>query len=237
MDSTTSVKSGLKKERGLKQGVMIGLLLLAVGAIMTSAYFYRQYSVLKANPNLEAEKETATLLREVGALIELPTDEIPTIATVQDIEKLKDQAFFSKAQNGDKLLAFTGTRQAILYRPSIHKIINVASITIDETAQVSENVTAAPLATDLKVAYYNGTETIGLSAQAESKVKELFPEYETVVLASATNKNYTETVVIDVSGSYAQEAEALANALGGKVVTLPEGETKPEADLLIISGQ
>lgn len=37
---------------------------------------------------------------EVKKLMELP-DENPTVATITDIEKLKEQAFFQKGKNGD----------------------------------------------------------------------------------------------------------------------------------------
>jgi hypothetical protein len=55
-------------------------------------------------------------------------DEQPTLASVTDKSKLSDQPFFQKAENGDKILIFVQSRKAILYRPSIKKIIDVAPI-------------------------------------------------------------------------------------------------------------
>lgn len=76
-----------------------------------------------------ADQPTA-LVAKVAGLIDLPKDETPTIATVQDETKLKDQAFFAQAQNGDKLLIYAQAKKAIIYRPGDHKVINVGPLAI-----------------------------------------------------------------------------------------------------------
>ncbi len=235
-------KASFIKHIGLKRWLTIFVILLAVGGIITSVYYFKQYSALKANPNLEAEKETESLVDSLGKLMELPTDETPTVATVLDIEKLKDQPFFAKAQNGDKLLAYTNTMQAILYRPSNNKIINVAPLMIDQQEQGGigneEPISQTPqVIIDPKIAYYNGTETIGLSGQAEKIIKEKYPNSQTTDLTNATKKDYQENLIIDLSGKFSNEVQEIASALGGEVVSMPEGETVPKADILIISGQ
>jgi predicted ABC-class ATPase len=65
------------------------------------------------------------------------------VATISDATKLKDQSFFVNAKNGDELLAYTKAMEAILYRPSINKIIAVAPIVIN-----NNQTTAAPTTTD-----------------------------------------------------------------------------------------
>lgn len=77
---------------------------------------------------LGANNETAQLLEEVGKLVTLPPNEQPTIATVTDPEKLKDQAFFAQSRMGDKVLIYNQAKRAILYRPSEHKIIEIAPL-------------------------------------------------------------------------------------------------------------
>ena len=221
---------------GLKRLVISLLVISAIGGMTTGITYFRKYQALKADPTIEAQKETEALVATVGKLMELPTDETPTVATIADKEKLKDQPFFAKAENGDKILAFTKAMQAILYRPSANKIINVVPILIDQAAGVEENKPTTQIPSGLKISYYNGTETIGLSGQVEKAVKTAYPNYQTTTLSNASKKDYKETLVIDLSGSHAEEASEIASLLKGKVSPLPEGEAKPNADILIISG-
>ena len=72
--------------------------------------------------------DTTQVLMEVGKLTELPQGETPTIATVTDVKPLQSQEFFKDAQIEDKLLLFTKSKRAILYRPSTNKIIVVAPL-------------------------------------------------------------------------------------------------------------
>ncbi len=115
-----------------KQFFILFLIVVAILGVGGSYYFYGKYSAIKANPNLEAKKETDALVAVVGKLIELPKEETPTVATILDKEKLKGQLFFKSAENGDKLLAYNVAMVAVLYRPSTNKIINVAPITINQ---------------------------------------------------------------------------------------------------------
>ncbi|PIZ61510.1 hypothetical protein COY17_04310 [Candidatus Saccharibacteria bacterium CG_4_10_14_0_2_um_filter_52_9] len=83
-----------------------------------------------SNPQAAAQAETRTLTQEVGKLIELPSSETPTVATVVDVSKLQKQPFFASAKNGDRVLIFTQAKKAILYRPATNKIIQVAPINL-----------------------------------------------------------------------------------------------------------
>ncbi len=94
----------------------------------------------KQNPQVlgdatNATAEASQLLVEVGKLMVLPENEQPTIATVTDLEKLKDQPFFAKAQVGDKVLIYTSAKKAILYRPTENKIIELAPLSVSQPAQ------------------------------------------------------------------------------------------------------
>ena len=108
--------------------------LLAVALIVYFAYQnYRLSTQLKqvqrkATAATAVVDENTKLLEAVGKLIVLPTDEQPTIATVTDLEKLKDQVFFARASIGDKVLIYTKAKKAILYNPASNKIVEVAPL-------------------------------------------------------------------------------------------------------------
>lgn len=129
--------------------MIIIVLLLLIGAGF--AYQAKVNNDLKkentrlSNPQEAAKAEAEQLKSQVAALIDLPA-ESPTIATVVDVEKLKTQAFFAKAQNGDKVLMFPEAKKAILYRPSTNKIIEVAPINLGDgnTQGTSTQATPAP---------------------------------------------------------------------------------------------
>jgi hypothetical protein len=120
-------------------GLMVLLLAAAVG---TAAYYVNRYhdsqkqvKKLASNPTITAQQEQQQLLDKVGKLTVLPAGETPTIATVTDISKLKDQAFFVNAVNGDKVLIYTQAKKAFLYRPSTNKIINIAPVNLGNSTQ------------------------------------------------------------------------------------------------------
>ncbi len=109
--------------------------------------------LVKKNPSLfgisnkainELEDERKRLVEEVGKIIELP-QETPTIATVSDVEKLRNQTFFSKAQNGDKVLIFTDSKKAILYRPSEKRIIEVGIVNIRQQENFRQEINSVTI--------------------------------------------------------------------------------------------
>lgn len=124
------------------------LLLIAIAGVAAGGYYYMQYknaqNLLK-NPNLQVNKETGQLVAQVGKLMVLPTDEQPTVATVTDASKLKDQAFFKNAKNGYKVLIYVKARKAILFDPVKDVIIDVAPVNIAQS-QVTPVPSGAPTA-------------------------------------------------------------------------------------------
>lgn len=70
------------------------------------------------------------VMEQLSSMIVLP-EELPSIATVTDKEKLGDQPFFQGAENGDKVIIYQGAKRAYLFRPSERKIIDM---TVVETA-------------------------------------------------------------------------------------------------------
>lgn len=212
--------------------VFIIVVALALASV-PSYYFYDKYQKsqeLLKNPTEAARQEVKTLVAQVGKHIELPKED-PTVATVSDKDKLKDQAFFAKAQNGDKVLIYTQSRKAILYRPTTNKIIEVSTVNLGGVAGSNTVQTNSPA----KLAIYNGTKTVGLAGTAEKQLKEKIANIEEVIKDNA-KKDYEKSVVVLLTKDKEQEAKAIAQIFGAEVSNLPEGETKPEADILVILG-
>lgn len=130
----TNVSSLNKAREYIKKNI----LLILVGAVVlssgTSVYFYSQYSGLLQDPNKVAQDEITKLVAQVSKLMVLPEGEIPTLATVSNPDKLKDQAFFAKAKTGDKVLIYTNAKRVILYNPESKRIVEVAPINIGAIA-------------------------------------------------------------------------------------------------------
>lgn len=84
----------------------------------------------RATSREEEENEITDIVARVGELIVLPEGEEPTIATVTDPEKLRDQVFFANAKEGDVVLIYTGAQKAYLYDPVADKLVEVAPLTI-----------------------------------------------------------------------------------------------------------
>lgn len=99
---------------------------------------------LVKGPSIIKEEEDA-LIKRVGELIDLPKDERPTIATVSDKEKIKDQPFFGKAENGDKVLIFTNNKKVILYRPGEDRIVEVGAVNINQQEQDQDEEASTPV--------------------------------------------------------------------------------------------
>lgn len=128
------------------------ILLILAGAGGSSYYFYSKFQEAETklnNPDLIAQQEVDMILGKLSKLMDLPEGEQPTIATVLEKEKLMDQPFFQRSENGDKVVIYTKAAKAILYRPSANRIIEVAPIDItqpkaDEKAEASSTPKPTP---------------------------------------------------------------------------------------------
>ncbi len=112
------------------KNIIVGLAVLLALSVGGMIYFYSQAHI---DPAKEARADLDRTVAAVGKLIVLPAEETPTLATVSDPDKLKDQSFFANAQKGDKVLVYSVSRKAILYRSSLNKIIEVAPINLGGT--------------------------------------------------------------------------------------------------------
>ncbi len=127
-----------KPERRRRSPAPIASIIVCVLLIVAGFFGYRWYTsdegkTPSASEQTSTAPESDDLIKRVGELIVLPEGEEPTIATVTDPEKLKEQAFFARAKTGDKVLIYTQARKAYLYDPAAHKLLEVAPLTTDIT--------------------------------------------------------------------------------------------------------
>lgn len=124
---------------------MIVMILVALGALGTAIFSYTQLQDAKKDVSAEksANPTTASIVNKVKLLIDVPQDETPSIATVEDAAKLKDQPFFTNAQNDDTILLYAKAKKAIIYRESTNKIINVGPIDLSATEDAGTSETSS----------------------------------------------------------------------------------------------
>jgi hypothetical protein len=210
----------------MRKKIILTLLTFLVFALTGACVFlYYQYQTMKNQLN---NNEAKQLLKEVGKLMMLPENEIPTVATVTDIKKLKNQPFFAKAVNGDKVMIFNNAKLAILYSPKMKKIINVGPLNI---------VSPAPKSTQAKIIIWNGTDTSGLGGTVEKQLQKEFPGITITKLGDAKEK-YSKTIIIILNPQAKNAAENLAEFFSASISELPAGEIKPvSGDILVILGK
>jgi len=128
----------IRSIRRLKLRTIIIAIFLIIGWL-GAIYFYNQYNEIASDPQLVAQKQSTKLLVDLSSIMELPENELPSISTIIDISALAGNPFFTRAQNGDVLIIYTQGQQAIIFRPSMKKIINVGAY-VSEALVPSENL-------------------------------------------------------------------------------------------------
>lgn len=212
--------------------VVIPAVALIVVLLLTGGFLlYQNQKTGSKNPQQAGQDEVKKVVEEVGKLIDLPAGEVPTLATVVDVSKLKDQPFFQKAKNGDKVLIYTNAQKAILYDPVAKKVKEVGPVNTGSPS-------AQPQAASVGIVLLNGTKISGLASKVEEDLKSKVPGLNVVSKDNAKKDSYEKTVVVVLNQVYLDMARNLANLLNATLGSLPEGEDKPkDADILIILGK
>lgn len=143
--TTSPVASAAKSNSVRSNGRLIAEIVLLLAVIVVSAFAFKYHNdaqslhnqlvAAQTNPQALVTKQTDAIVASVARLMQLPSDETPTVADVADAAAAKAQSpFFSTAENGDKVLMYVKKGQAILYRPSTGKVILVAPLTFNQQA-------------------------------------------------------------------------------------------------------
>jgi hypothetical protein len=246
-ETSAKVKKSWMRYFSKKHSIYFVLCLVILSSLFGALYFYVKYqdasSQIKAVTTKLSQDEVKTLIAKVSALVELPAGETPTIATVSDVEKLKEQVFFKRAKNGDKVLIYAEAGRAVLYRPETNKIIEIGPV-IKPAAQENQasasgtlGVGTTPTPVIPRIVLLNGTGTTGLTKTAETALTEAGLKIEVIDRDNAKKQDYEKSTVVDVTGKNSKAASEIASALGIKIGSLPEGEIAPQGiDILVILG-
>lgn len=222
------VLSKIKLNWKIGVGVVLGL--IGVGILGFFGWKYQHDQWLSKNPQEAAVEETNNLVKQVSKLTVLPMGETPTIATVFDKSRLAGQPFFIRAEEGDKVLIFAKEGRAILYRPSTNRIVEI-------TTMVQPTVTPEAQLSEATMAIYNGTQTQGLATVAEKSIAASMKNIKITAKQNSVGE-YTKSMVIVFNPKAKNLATQLGSLLKAEVSEkLPDGEVKPEADLLLILGE
>lgn len=189
------------------------------------------------SPEEKAQEEVKIIVKKIRKLMDLPKDDEPVLATVQDIDLLvKEQKFFEGAENGDVVLIFPKAAKAILYSPKRNVIVNAGPVSSGSGGTTSSAVKQAtsPLTVEIR----NGTDKNGLANTIKDQLSTS-ALFQVTGTADAKQKNYESTILVDTGKAVNRDAVGqLAEVLGAKTVnSLPSGEKETNADIVIILGE
>jgi len=212
------------------------LLIIGSVLVMVAIFFYFQYQKM-ATELKKIKSQTTTqgtntdevkkLVTEISKVARLPQDETPSVATITDVSKLKDQPFFKDAKNGDILLVFQNSGKAILYDPKEKKIVDITSLA--NTPAFNQQ---------FKVAIRNGTTTSNLVSKLEEELKNTLGVINIVSKENANKNTYEKTIVIVLNKQAQEFASNVARSINAQIEQMSEDEPKPnDADILIIIGK
>jgi hypothetical protein len=129
-----NAKSGAAKNRKIKLLVRSRHWRLVSALIILGVFLVSLGYLAASRPGRHQRLSGAAELKQVETRIGrhylLPADETPALVTVTDSEKLTSR-FLKNARNGDKILVYQNHQVAIIYRPSIDRIVAVGPVIID----------------------------------------------------------------------------------------------------------
>ncbi|NDE67971.1 hypothetical protein EB052_00025 [bacterium] len=108
-------------------------------------YYFTQYSRVTKTPAQDAKELTLKKVNEIKELMVITDDSGAVLATIADKSKLAGQKFFDAAQNGDDVILFPAMQKVVLYRSSIHRIIDVGPFTTNNSQTNAQAVATSTL--------------------------------------------------------------------------------------------
>lgn len=132
----------LSKKSFLIIGLFVSGIVLGAGGIFGYMHFKNQPPPIAADiPDDKPPQDVLGLIETVEKHVpNIPKNEIPSVATIKDLETLSDQAFFEGAAEGDRLMIYAVNKRAFLYRPSTNTVIRQGPVEV--IGEESENTSA-----------------------------------------------------------------------------------------------
>lgn len=204
---------------GLKIITVVIVLALTISALL----------IFHKSSSHTGKDEMISVRKRVSKLVLLPSNEDPTLATVQDTKKLTDSFLKNNAVNGDKILVYVKAKKVYIYRPSLNRIVTIGPLQIDPS--ISE-------VKDTRIMILTGNAKPVKSEQISNLLKNNYQSAKINPISEALRQNYPTTVVIDLTdGEKYDLVSNMIEVLGAQRGVLPAGETKPDKiDILIITG-
>jgi hypothetical protein len=109
-------------------------LMFAAGIVLVIAVVMLLWPRKRSAPNLNSVEVIKYMVAEHMVL---PANEQPALVTVVDKNKVNTK-FLKQSENGDKVLIYQNNKKAIIYRPSINKIIDIGPVLIDTPTETSQ---------------------------------------------------------------------------------------------------
>lgn len=105
----------------------------------------KELEEVKKSTRAGGEELAKQVLEKIRQHMDVPAEPVPTVATIVDIERLREaNQFYKAAENGDHLIITE--KRAILYDPDRDIIIDVVPVVIDQNATPVPSTSARPTA-------------------------------------------------------------------------------------------
>lgn len=126
----TPIDTGLRKKLVVlitRRNVAIALAVILVLSVGLIGFRHQAHQQLNSSPRQNTAGNIQRVVTEVGKLVLLPSGQVPTVAIIKNVSELQNQSFYANAQDGDYILVYSQAKKAILYRPSINRVIEYSN--------------------------------------------------------------------------------------------------------------
>ena len=212
--------------------IYIIILLILIGI---SVFFFLQYKSVK-DSNINPNKELKEVTEQASRIYDLPKGKA-TLITVESTKEFAGQEFFSDAEIGDKILIYTSAQQAIIYRPSTNKLVNVGPISISnkETKTSDTSSTTTPTSAVPPLSNCVSVDIIARNNNSDKTTARLNTDYSGKVTTKQISSDVaiSKTIIVVNNETSKELASEIATTLKGQVGETPEGLPTSTADIVV----